>query len=436
MIKRPLFGKDSSPHRTSFVISIIVTIVLWLGLLIGCFFINPNNDDDKYETVQIILESTPIEEKPEESADSTGDENAANVSANEAVVDEAATEPVAETPVETPADNPIENPVTENVEALPVNEPQPVVEEVVQKAPEPKPEPKVEPKPEPKPTPKQETKPEPKVEPKQQEKNPEPKPEPKPVEKKPEPQKRVETKSAETKAVEKTPEKPVETVHYDLVKSNEELMAEQLAAKKNKPKPTWEDMFGDDSDVETSSSTPASTPQKVVTNQSSTSGGAATVTESQTQRQTSQAQKNTGNQSTSDSTSEAIKKIGNTPSGQTTDGNKTDDSAKNKPDTSSSGSGINITMADGSKRAIREPEKPEIILSKQAQQAVESNVTVIVSFTVQSNGFVSRSSIKFTPASVLAPIIQNEIIEQVSKWVFDPADNPGTASFEYTIKKK
>ena len=93
-------------------------------------------------------------------------------------------------------------------------------------------------------------------------------------------------------------------------------------------------------------------------------------------------------------------------------------------------------MADGSRRAIREPEKPEISLSRQAQQAVESNVTVIVSFTVQSNGFVSRSSIKFTPASVLAQIIQNEIIEQVSKWVFDPADNPGTASFEYTIKKK
>ena len=415
MIKLPLFGKDSSPHRTSFVISIIITIILWIGLLIGCFFINPNKDDEKYETVQIILESTPIEEKPEESADSTGDENAANVMANEAVVDEVATEPVAETPVETPADNPIENPVTENVEALPVNEPQPVVEEVVQKVPEPKPEPKVEPKPEPKPetkpTPKQETpKPEPKPAPKQET--------PKPVEKKPE------------------PEKPVETVHYDLVKSNEELMAEQLAAKKNKPKPTWEDMFGDDSDAETSSSTPATTQQKVVTNQSSTSGGAATVTESQTQRQTSQAQKNTGNQSTSDSTSEAIKKIGNTPSGQTTDGNRTDDSSKNKPSTTSAGNGINITMADGSKRAIREPEKPEISLSRQAQQAVENNITVIVSFTVQSNGFVSRSSIKFTPASVLAQIIQNEIIEQVSKWVFDPAGNPGTASFEYTIKKK
>ena len=427
MIRLPLFGKDSSPHRTSFVISIIVTIVFWLGLLIGCFFINPNNDDDKYETVQIILESTPIEEKPEESADSTGEENAANLSANEAVVDEAVTEPVAETPV----DNAVENPVTENVETLPVNEPVPVVEEVAQKVPETKAEPKVETKPEPKPTPKQESKPEPKVEPKQQEK----KPEPKPVEKKPEPQKTVETKAAETKAVEKTPEKPVETVHYDLVKSNEELMAEQLAAKKNKPKPTWEDMFGDDSDVETSSSTPATTQQKVVTNQSSTSGGAATVTESQTQRQTSQAQKNTGNQSTSDSTSEAIKKIGNTPSGQTSDGNK-DDSSKSKPSTTSAGKGINITMADGSKRAIREPEKPEITLSKQAQQAVESNVTVIVSFTVQSNVFVSRSSIKFTPASVLAQIIQNEIIEQVSKWVFDPADNPGTASFEYTIKKK
>ena len=61
-------------------------------------------------------------------------------------------------------------------------------------------------------------------------------------------------------------------------------MAEQLAAKKNKPKPTWEDMFGDDSDADTSSSTSTTTQQKVVTNQSTTSGGAATVTETQTQR--------------------------------------------------------------------------------------------------------------------------------------------------------
>ncbi|MBO4857371.1 MAG: hypothetical protein J5527_02515 [Treponema sp.] len=424
MIRLPLFGKDSSPHRTSLVIGIIATIVLWVILLVSCIFINPNDDKEKFETIRIVLDSTPVEEEPEESADSKGDENADNVSANEAVVDEVATEPVAETPIE----KPVENPVPKNVETSPVNEPQPVVEEVVQKVPEPKPEPKVEtkpePKPEPKPTPKQET---PKPEPKPQEK----KPEQKPVEKKPEPQ-----KSVETKPVEKTPEKPVETVHYDLVKSNEELMAEQLAAKKNKPKPTWEDMFGDDSDAETSSSASTTTQQKVVTNQSTTSGGAATVTETQTQKQTSQVQKNTGNQKESETTSEAIKKIGSTPSGQTTEGSKTDDSSKNKPSASSSGSGINITMADGSKRAIREPEKPEITLSKDAQQAVESNITVIVSFTVQSNGFVSRSSIKFSPASVLAPIIQNEIIEQVCKWVFDPADKSAIASFEYTIKKK
>ena len=238
------------------------------------------------------------------------------------------------------------------------------------------------------------------------------------------------------KAADPEPEKQVETVHYDIVKSNEELMAEQLAAKKNKPKPTWEDMFGDDSDADTSSSTSTTTQQKVVTNQSTTSGGAATVTETQTQRQTSQAQKNTGNQSTSDSTSEAIKKIGNTPSGQTTDGNKTDDSSKNKSSTSSSGSGISITMTDGSKRAIREPEKPEITLSKQAQQTVESNITVTVSFTVQANGFVSRNSIAFKPASILSQISQNEIIDQVSKWMFDPANSSVTASFEYTIKKK
>lgn len=365
-------------------------------MLVSCIFINPNNDKEEFEVVRIILDSTPVEEEPAPQPEVQGEAQANTTSEVQPEVQEQNQQLVSEEPP---------SPVIEEPAPEPVQEPEPTPAPVVE-APKPvekTPEKKVtEPKPDPKPEPKKETKP-------------------------------AETKT-ETKP-EPVPEKPVETVHYDLVKSNEQLMEEQLAAKKNKPKPSWEDMFGDDSDSSDNTPTTTTTPQKIVNTQSTTSGGAANVAETQTQRQTSQVQKNTGNQTTSDSTSEALKNIGNTQAKQDT-GNKPSVDTNTPGNTPASGTGIKIQMSDGSKRALREPKSPEIILSKSAQQTVENNTTVTVSFSVQNDGHVLRSSIKFTPASVLSSIIQNEIIDQVSKWVFDPANTSAIASFEYTIKKK
>ena len=418
MIRLPLFGKDSSPHRTSLIIAIIATIVLWVIMLVSCIFINPNDDKEEFEVVRIILDSTPVEEEPAPQPEVQGEAQANTTSEVQPEVQEQNQQLVSAEPpapvIEEPAPEPVQEP--EPTPAPVVEAPKPVEKTPEKKVTEPKPEPKQEPKPEPK------------------------KPEQKPEQKKPDPktESKKETKPAETKTETKpepVPEKPVETVHYDLVKSAEELWAEQQAAKKNTPKPSWEDMFGDDSDSSDNTSTTTTTPQKVVNTQSTTSGGAANVAETQTQRQTSQVQKNTGNQTTSDSTSEALKNIGNTQAKQDT-GNKPSVDTNTPGNTPASGTGIKIQMSDGSKRALREPKSPEIILSKSAQQTVENNTTVTVSFSVQNDGHVLRSSIKFTPASVLSSIIQNEIIDQVSKWVFDPANTSAIASFEYTIKKK
>lgn len=418
MIRLPLFGKDSSPHRTSLIIAIIATIVLWVIMLVSCIFINPNDDKEEFEVVRIILDSTPVEEEPAPQPEVQGEAQANTTSEVQPEVQEQNQQLVSEEPpapvIEEPAPEPVQEP--EPTPAPVVEAPKPVEKTPEKKVTEPKPEPKQEPKPEPK-----------KPEQKPEQKKPEPKPEPK-----------KETKPAETKTETKpepVPEKPVETVHYDLVKSAEELWAEQQAAKKNAPKPSWEDMFGDDSDSSDNTPVTTTTPQKVVNTQSTTSGEVAQVTKSQTQKQTSQVQKNTGNQTTSDSTSEALKNIGNTQAKQDT-GNKPSVDTNTPSNTPASGTGIKIQMSDGSKRALREPKSPEIILSKSAQQTVENNTTVTVSFSVQNDGHVLRSSIKFTPASVLSSIIQNEIIDQVSKWVFDPANTSAIASFEYTIKKK
>ena len=419
MIRLPLFGKDSSPHRTSLIIAIIATIVLWVIMLVSCIFINPNDDKEEFEVVRIILDSTPVEEEPAPQPEVQGEAQANTTSEVQPEVQEQNQQLVSEEPpspvIEEPAPEPVQEP--EPTPAPVVEAPKPVEKTPEKKVTEPKPDPKPEPKPEPK-----------KPEPKPEQKKPDPKPEPK-----------KETKSAETKTETKqepVPEKPVETVHYDLVKSAEELWAEQQAAKKNAPKPSWEDMFGDDSDSSDNTSTTTTTPQKVVNTQSTTSGGAANVAETQTQRQTSQVQKNTGNQTTSDSTSEALKNIGNTQAKQDT-GNTPSVDTNTPGNTPASGTGIKIQMSDGSKRSWREPKDPQIVLSELAEKTVEPNTSVIISFIVQDNGLILRNSSRFTPASKLTSIIQREIIDQISRWIIDPSEtetNGVEASFKYTIK--
>lgn len=395
MLKQPLFGQDSSPHRTSFFISLLSTFVFWVLFTVLAIFVKIDAPSPQFKTVQIVLDSPlPLEQTEEAESEFTSDiENA--VAESEAVAEEIVAE---------------SSPIIE--ESLPLVE---TVEPVVDI-----PEPKVEP------TPIVEA-PKPLVE------------KPAPVIEKPAPAKKEPVK--EVPKVEKIETKPVETtpvvtdeskkVDYALQKSVEELMEEQMANKKARQNVDWDAMFGDDSSSTEKTTTSDS---KKVTTSSSTAGSAANTASQENTRQTSNSDSaKKSSTSASQSTSSDLDKIAKAES-KSGSGTKTDIAAK----TSKDGSGkVMMEMADGSKRALMRPKEPAINLSEQAAQTFTlSKATVKITFKVVQKGNVPRTEIKITPESILTESIRKEIIDQLSQWIFEEADFDGTATFEYTIEKR
>ena len=64
----PLFGQDSSPQNTSFILGLIGTGIFWFLLLICALLIKPSVKKPKYKEVQIVLSSTSVKEKVKESS--------------------------------------------------------------------------------------------------------------------------------------------------------------------------------------------------------------------------------------------------------------------------------------------------------------------------------------------------------------------------------
>ena len=62
----PLFGEDSSVSHTSEFFAIVGTVLFWLLFLIFSFVIKVE-PKKQYKEVQIVLSSTPVVEKTEES---------------------------------------------------------------------------------------------------------------------------------------------------------------------------------------------------------------------------------------------------------------------------------------------------------------------------------------------------------------------------------
>lgn len=395
MLKQPLFGQDSSPHRTSFFISLLSTFVFWVLFTVLAIFVKIDAPSPQFKTVQIVLDSPlPLEQNEEVESEFTSDiENA--VAESEAVAEEivAETSPVIEESL----------PLVETVEPV-VDIPEPKVEEtpIVEV-----PKPLVE-------------KPAPAVE--------------KPTPAKKEPVKEVpKVEKTETKPVETTPVVTDESkkVDYALQKSVEELMEEQMANKKARQNVDWDAMFGDDSPSTDKTTTSDS---KKVTTSSSTAGSAANTASQESARQTSNSDSaKKSSTSASQSTSSDLDKIAKAES-KSGSGTKTDIAAK----TSKDGSGkVMMEMADGSKRALMRPKEPAINLSEQAAQTFTlSKATVKITFKVVQKGNVPRTEIKITPESILTESIRKEIIDQLSQWIFEEADFDGTATFEYTIEKR
>ena len=138
---KPLFGEDSSVSNTSEFFAIAGTIVFWLLFLIFSFVIKPQ-PKKKYKEVQIVLSSTPVVQKTEESP-APAEQAAASASASSA---ESMVEQVVETPA--PAPEPVkktvETPAPKKTETpKPKAQPQPKKEPAkTQSTPKPVPAPK------------------------------------------------------------------------------------------------------------------------------------------------------------------------------------------------------------------------------------------------------------------------------------------------------
>ncbi len=128
----PLFGEDSSVSNTSEFFAIAGTVLFWLLFLIFSFVIKPQPKKN-YKEVQIVLSSTPVVQKSEETP---APAEAASASAASAQSEPAQVQPVIETPP-APAVKETQKPAPKKVET-PKTKAQPQPKPVAKDVPSPK----------------------------------------------------------------------------------------------------------------------------------------------------------------------------------------------------------------------------------------------------------------------------------------------------------
>lgn len=253
----------------------------------------------------------------------------------------------------------------------------------------------------------------------------------KPAPKKAEAPAKKSPQKAESKPAAKPTSKPAPRPEPKLQKSVDELMAEQRAAKpKPKNTPNWDDIDFE----ETSSSSTGSAAKAVVQSVDALQGTAASASSSKGTAQSQSSSSNkayTGN--TSSSTSSALNKIASTTyKGQA--GNGVSVSATMNTAGSPDGK-TSLAMNDGTARILLEPKSPVISLTPQAAATIDATREFKITFTVNADGRVPVNEI-LIPKSLVSPIVQQEIANQISRWRFQSASSAGTATFIYTIKKQ
>lgn len=376
MLKQPLFEQDSSPHKTSFVLGLITTIVLWVLFIIASFFISFEPKTKEYKVVQIVLDTA---KSPENSEKSMLPEEAPAAS-------EQFIAPEQSTATEQSVSKPVEEP-----KASPVVEESPSVAQAVE-VPAPKTQAKTSPAPA----------------------------------KKTEPVQKSEPAKKEYTKVPDFTEYATDYSDFDF---------NNLST--SKPKDFDWSQFDDSS---TSSDGQASVSQKIekVTVQSAIQGSAAstsTANQSQTSSSsTSASNRQTASNSASSSTSSALDNIKSASyTASTGDSLKAITNAK----TSKASNGqISMQMQDGTSRVLRDPITPAIKLSAQAAAKIDRDISVNIEFRVLADGNVPRGEIKITPESILPSEVREEIYNQLCQWIFDAGSSSAYASFEYTIVKK
>ena len=379
----PLFGQDSNPQYTSKILGFGGTILFWIIMLIVLIFAKPVQNKPKYKEVQIVLSSTPTVKKEEAPAPAEAASSAATQAEllpkessvaenNPATVEKKTVTAEKKTAVAEPVVAQKKSAVTEKKTA--VAEKKPVT-----------------------------------------------------TEKKP--------AVAEPEVAQKKPavveKKPAVTAPIEYAVDPMEAFAQQTQKKQTKEF-DWS-MFDDDTPAETTSKDESV--KKVQNNEPLFSGSAATVAETSSQPVTSSSSTNkTASKSAAASTSDSLSKISNANfAGKAVNGVESQTTAK----TAVSGTGkVMMEMSNGSSRALLDPAKPVINLSEAASATIDGSRTVKIRFRVVEAGNVPRGEIQITPESILTEPVKQEVLDQISRWKFEPADYTAYAEFEYKILKK
>lgn len=210
-----------------------------------------------------------------------------------------------------------------------------------------------------------------------------------------------------------------------LRKSVEDLMAEQSVPKKSAE---WDDSVFDRSETHSSAST-----EPLLNAAVSASGfeGSA-VTSDVEKNSTAVSAQGSAQRETASSSGRTARALSDVASVAETQGARGIMSAS----ASVSGGRYSMEFSDGSMRELISPDRPVIFISDDSARLMSSSQTVEVSFMVLENGRVPSISVEIRPASVLPEPVRNEIIGQVSEWIFssDAKGNSATGRFVYTIE--
>lgn len=363
----PLFGQDSSPQNTSFILGLIGTGIFWFLLLICALLIKPVQKKPKYKEVQIVLSSTPKKEKSAENP---------APAASSSSVSESTPQTVAEKPAE-PVQKPAETPVQKPAE--------PVIKKTVET----------------------------------------------PIKKQAEASSKKQAQAPAKKPAQNVKEPVKEEPVY--AKTFEQQWAEQMATKKSSSS-DYDPWAAMEDDFKENTNETSNTQNTIVNNTTPAFEGTAAQTVAKDEQETSSSS-SSSTEKKQTASSGTIKDLSSIKSQTYAGGNAANgiEAEPNVKTTDSGGGKVEMVWSNCSSRALLEPSKLEINLSKAASMTIDGSRKVVIKFRVVESGNVPRAEISITPASILSELVRNEIIDQVSKWRFEAADYSATAEFEYKI---
>lgn len=234
-----------------------------------------------------------------------------------------------------------------------------------------------------------------------------------------------------------------EPAKQTLVKSVDQLMAEQAASKgtkKSADEVDWDALFGESS---TATSTVSTGEKTFVAQQGPSTSGQAAASTVDTGTSAAASSGRTKDSSVSSGTADALSSIGDAAGSVVSGGSERGSTGGVSGGTGTSGSGgsssdgSGLEWGSGQGRRLINPSKPGISFTDEQKALITASVRDIrISFKVRADGTVLRESIIIDKIASLPAAISQAIERQISEWQFEKGTSDGQAVFLYSIIKE